>query len=160
MPLDSRAWRDVEYARTEVPRFAREVGAAQGWTAEQIDKAVADSESAYVAADYASYTGADLFTYWYDLAGRVNAGPYATWPGGEKYAAVVFGALETLSAEEAQRARSSWTGSILGGLGAAAGSVGQAGKQTLERVTDWRWIAGAAAIVIGVVVIQGRIGRR
>jgi hypothetical protein len=72
----------------------------------------------------------------------------------------VFGALETLDAEEAQRARSSWTGSILGGLGAAGGALGDAGKTTLDRVTDWRWIAGIAAIVIGVVVIQGRLGRR
>jgi hypothetical protein len=158
--LNSGAWRDVELARVEVPRFAREVGAARGWTAEQIDRAVSDSDAAYAVADSSTYFGADLRTYWSDLAARVNAGPYATWPGGEAYASVVFGALETLDAEEAQRARSSWTGALLGGLGAAGGALGDAGKQTLDRVTDWRWIAGVAAIVIGVVVIQGRLGRR
>lgn len=160
MPIDSNAWRDVEVARVEVPRFAREVGAARGWTAEQIDRAVSDADAAYAAADAAAYFGADLRTYWVDLASRVNAGPYATWPGGEAYASVVFGALETLDAEEAYRARNSWTGAVLGGLGAAGGAVGAAGKKTLDRVTDWRWIAGVAALVLGVVVIQGRMGRR
>ncbi|NDE69105.1 MAG: hypothetical protein EB057_03435 [Microbacteriaceae bacterium] len=144
MALDSRAWRDVTFAHQEVPRFIREVAAARSWTADQLQKALADEQTAWEAADAASYD-VDLRVYWTRLADLVTGGPYRTWgEGGVAYAQTVIGALETLDAEAAQAYRMTLLGSVAGGLAAAAGDVAAAGKATVEKVTDPKWIWGRA----------------
>jgi hypothetical protein len=163
MALDSRAWRDVTFAHAEVPRFIREVAAARSWTPDQVTKALADEQTAWEAADAASYDvpfmdpRADLKVYWTRLAELATGGPYRTWgAGGVAYAQTIVGALETLDAEAAQAYRTSLLGSVAGGVAAAAGDVATAGKEAAERATNPWWIWGVAAVVLGVVVIQSR----
>jgi hypothetical protein len=163
MALDSRAWRDVTFAHSEVPRFIREVAAARGWTPDQVTKALADEQTAWEAADAASYDvpfmdpRADLKVYWTRLAELASGGPYRTWgAGGVAYAQTIIGALETLDLEAAQAYRTSLLGSLQGGVAAAAGDVAKAGKEAAERATNPWWIWGVAAVVLGVVVIQSR----
>lgn len=161
MPLDAAAWRDVELARVEVPRWIGEVADARGWSSDARATALADAEAAYAAADAAAYLGADLRTYWSTLAARVtSSNTYATLPGGVSYVNTIVGALETLDAEEAQRARTGFLG-VLGGIGAAAGAVGDAAGDTAKKVLDPRFVWGVAAIVIGIAVIKAapRLGR-
>lgn len=161
MALDSRAWRDVTFAHQEVPRFIREVAAARSWTADQLQKALADEQTAWEAADAASYDvpfmdpRADLKVYWTRLAELAAGGPYRTWgESGVAYAQTVIGALETLDAEAAQAYRMTLIGSVAGGVAAAAGDVAAAGKATVEKVTDPKWIWGVAAIVGLIALIQ------
>jgi len=163
MALDSRAWRDVTFAHSEVPRFIREVAAARGWTPDQVTKALADEQTAWEAADAASYDvplmapRADLKVYWNRLSQLAVDGPYKTWgEGGVAYAQTMIGALETLDLEAAQRYRTSLLGSIAGGLAAAGSAVVDAGKEAVDKATNPWWIWGVAAIVLGVVVIQSR----
>jgi len=152
--LDASSWRDVELARVEVPRWIGEVADARGWSSNARAAAIADAEAAYAAADAASYVGADLRTYWATLASRVTSSPtYAVLPGGVAYVNTIVGALETLDAEEAQRARTGFLG-VLGGIGAAAGAVGDAAGDTARKALDPRFVWGVAAIVIAVAVIK------
>mgnify|MGYP001301369466 CR=1 FL=1 len=154
MALDPSAWRDVELARVEVPRWIGEVADARGWSSDARATALADAEAAYAAADAAAYFGADLRTYWATLSASVtSSGTYATLPGGVAYVNTIVGALETLDAEEAQRARTGFLG-VLGGIGAAAGAVGDAAGDTAKKVLDPRFVWGVAAIVIAVAVIK------
>lgn len=156
MALDSQAWRDAEFAHTEVPRFIREVATFRGWSPDQLTKALADEQTAYEAADAASYFGVDIATYWGTLARLVTDGPYRNWNGGVEYAKTILGAFETYDAEEAQRYRTSIIGSVTGGVEASAGAVADAGKKAAETVSNPAWLWGAAALVVVILIAQGR----
>jgi hypothetical protein len=157
VPLDSASWRDVELARVEVPRWIGEVADARGWSSAARASALADADAAYAAADVAVYSGADLRTYWLTLAGSASRSTlYASQPGGVAYVNTVIGALETLDAEEAQRARQGFN-DVIGGIKAAAqavadalGDLGDAAKKPF----DLRWIWAVAVIAVSVAVIQ------
>jgi hypothetical protein len=157
MPIDSNAWRDVELARVEVPRWTNEVADARGWSAIARATALSDADAAYTAADASTYVGADLRTYWLTLAGSASRSTLiASQPGGVAYVNTVIGALETLDAEEAQRARQGFN-DVLGGIKAAAaaiadalGDLGDAAKKPF----DIRWIWAVAVIAVSVAVIQ------
>jgi len=161
MPLDSAALRDADTARVEVPRWVAEVADARGWTAPQRLAALLSTDRAWIAADEASYFGADLRTYWATLAAEVTADPmYATLPGGDAFVRTITGSLDTIDLE-ADYASRQGLGGVLGGLGAATRDVGtaaaDAGKRTVGNPV---WVWGVAAIVIGVAVIQSGVLRR
>jgi len=154
MPLDAATWTDVEVARTEVPRWINEVADNRGWPDDARALALADAEAAYVAADAETYFGADLRTYWATLAARVTSSTiYPTLPGGVSFVNAIVGTLETYDLQAAQKAREGFLG-VLGGLGAAAGAVSDAGKDAARTVLDPRFVWGVAAIVIAVAVIK------
>jgi len=164
MPLDSAALTDVDTARVEVPRWVGEVADARGWTAPQKLGALLATDAAWIAADEASYFGADLRTYWATLAAEVTADPtYATLPGGDAFVRTITGSLETIDLQ-AEYASRQGLGGVLGGLGAAVGDVGKsaadAGKAAGRTVSNPVWVWGVAAIVIGVAVIQSGVLRR
>lgn len=164
MPLDSAALTDADIARVEVPRWVGEVADARGWTPPQKLAALLATDRAWLAADEASYFGADVRTYWATLAAEVTSDPmYATLPGGDSFVRAITGSLETIDLQ-AEYASRQGLGGVLGGLGAAARDVGtaasDAGKAAGRTVSNPVWVWGVAAIVIGVAVIQSGVLRR
>ncbi len=158
MALDSAAFTDANIARVEVPRWINEVAVARGWTAPQLASALAAADRAWIAADEASYFGADVRTYWATLAAEVTSDPaFATYPGGASFIAGITGTVEAMDLQ-AEYASRQGLGGVLGGLGAAASDVGtaaaDAGKQVAKTVLDPRFVWGVAAIVIAIAVIK------
>lgn len=161
-------YRDAGKSRTELLKLLDGMVRASRITEADAVPARADIEAAYEASDSATYFGTDPEVFWSDLAARIgtNIARYGQWGGGVKnstglttagsYLATVTSGLSAYNSAKATDYASSW-GAFFDQVVVQTVEDALAGaKNVTDKVLNPWWLAAAAALVLGVIVLQGR----
>jgi hypothetical protein len=132
-------------------------------TSSEAIRATSDIEGAYANA------GGDAEAFWTDLAARVNEGiaSYAAWGGGVKssktgksvgqsYTDAVLTGLQAYKSNEASEYANSWERFYEEVIKKTVEDALAGAKGAADKVLNPWWLAAAAALVLGVIVLQGR----
>ena len=159
---------DADASRAELTRLVDSMAAGGRITASDAAFAKADIDAAYATADAATWFGADAETFWSDLGARVNAhiATYAAWGGGKKsaqgrsvgqsYTDTVVSGLTALNSARATEYASSWSAFYGQVVEQSAADYATVAEKVGETVTNPWWVAGVAALVLGLVALKGR----
>ena len=168
MAVAGTFYTDADRSRVEMSRLVDSMAASGRITADDAAFAHADIEAAYATADSAAWFGADAETFWSDLGARVNQhiATYAAWGGGEKsktgrtvgksYTDTVLSGLTALNSARATEYASSWAAFYDQVVVQSAADYAVAAEKVGETVTNPWWIAGVAALVLGLVALRSR----
>lgn len=161
-------YKDAGASRTVMLDLLDRMVAAKRITEADAGPARADVELAYAASDSAAYFGTDAEVFWSDLAGRIgaNIARYGAWGGGVKgssgrttagsYLATVTSGLTAFNSAKATEYANSWGAFFDQVVVQTATDAAAVAEDAAGKVLNPWWLAAAAALVLGVIVMQGR----
>ena len=161
-------YRDAGKSRTELLKLLDGMVRANRITEADAVPARADIEAAYETSDSAAYFGTDPEVFWSDLAARIgtNMARYGQWGGGVKsdtglttagsYLATVTSGLSAYNSAKATEYANSWGAFFDQVIVQTAEDAVAGAKGVADKVLNPWWLAAAAALVLGVIVLQGR----
>jgi hypothetical protein len=161
-------YRDAGKSRTELLKLLDGMVRANRITEAEAVPARADIEDAYESSDSATYFGTDAEVFWSDLAARIgaNVARYGQWGGGVKnstglttagsYLATVTSGLSAYNAAKAVDYGNSWAAFMDQVVVQTMEDALAGAKGAADKVLNPWWLAAAAALVLGVIVLQGR----
>lgn len=154
---------DAEASRVEMTRLVNAMETNQRITATDAVRGTSDIEGAYANA------GGSAENFWADLAARVNEGiaSYGMWGGGVKssktgrsvgqsYTDAVLTGLQAYKSNEASEYANSWDRFYEEVIKKTIEDALAGAKGAADKVLNPWWLAAAAALVFGVIVLQGR----
>lgn len=168
MAVAGTYYTDADKSRVEMSRLVDSMAASGRITAADAAFAHADIEAAYATADSAAWFGADAETFWSDLGARVNQhiATYAAWGGGGKsktgrtvgksYTDAVLSGLTALNSAKSTEYASSWAAFYDQVVVQSAEDLLQGVKDTTDKALNPWWVGAAAALVFGIIILQGR----
>ena len=165
-----------------IPEYYRDAGASRDELLKLLDAMVranrisetdavparADVLAAYETSDSSTYFGTDAEVFWSDLAARIgaNIGRYKSWGGGVvsstglttagSYLAVVTSGLSAFNSARATDYANSWGAFASQVVAQSASDLSEGVKEAADKVSNPYWIAAVAALVLGVIVLQGK----
>jgi hypothetical protein len=161
-------YRDAGASRDELLKLLDAMVRANRISETDAVPARADVLAAYAASDSATYFGTDAEVFWTDLAARIgaNIARYKLWGGGVvsstglttagSYLAVVTSGLSAFNSSRATDYANSWGAFASQVVAQSASDLSEGVKGAADKVTNPYWIAAVAALVLGVIVLQGR----
>ena len=132
---------DAAYGWTQ--EFVATVADEHDWTEMEESWALDDVDAAYDAADDADWWGADAETFWsklYELAADWTMDNAADMRATFAAAAGTVGTVDATTSLEA------YAGFAEQAVVDTFSDLGEAAEEVGDAVTDWRWLAGAAAL--------------